>query len=94
MPLSRTLFPLGRCVATPGALEALSEAKHSAVPFLTRHQEGDWGDVSPEDKAANTLALLTGERILSEYRTAKNVTLWVITEADRSSTCILLPEEY
>ncbi|HTG36531.1 MAG TPA: hypothetical protein VLB76_26740 [Thermoanaerobaculia bacterium] len=94
MTLTRILFPLGRCVATPGALEVLSEAKQAAVPFLTRHQEGDWGEVSPEDKAANTLALVTGERILSAYRTAQGAKLWIITEADRSSTCILLPEEY
>jgi hypothetical protein len=94
MVLTRTLFPLGRVVATAGALEALSDAKQGASVFLEFHQEGEWGEVSSEDKAANMLALVTGERLLSRYRTAKNVRLWVITEADRSSTTILLPEEY
>jgi hypothetical protein len=94
MVLTRTLFPLGRVLATAGALEALSDAKQGASVFLELHQEGEWGEVSPEDKAANMLALVTGERLLSRYRTAKNVRLWVITEADRSSTTILLPEEY
>jgi hypothetical protein len=94
MPLSRILFPLGRTVATPGALAALTESGEMPLEFLERHISGDWGDLSREDKAANTLALITGERILSAYSTAKGVKLWVITEADRSSTCILLPSEY
>jgi hypothetical protein len=94
MPFTRTLFPLGRCVATPGALEALSEAKQGADIFLRKHQEGEWGDLSLEDKAANILALVTGERLLSKYRTAKGTKLWVITEADRSATTLLLPDEY
>jgi hypothetical protein len=94
MTLTRILFPLGRVVATPGALEALSNAQQGASLFLDLHQTGEWGDVSDDDRAANTLALLTGERILSVYRTAQNVKLWVVTEADRSSTCILLPDEY
>ncbi|HEY3569941.1 MAG TPA: hypothetical protein VGP73_18550 [Thermoanaerobaculia bacterium] len=94
MPLTRTLFPLGRLLATPGALEALSEAKQGADVFIRKHQEGEWGDLSLEDKAANTLALVTGERILSKYQTGKGVKLWIITEADRSATTLLLPDEY
>jgi hypothetical protein len=92
--LTSILFPLGRLLATPGALEALSEAGEDAMTFIRRHQEGEWGELSREDAAANTLALVTGERILSAYRTAANVRLWVLTEADRSATTILLPEEY
>ena len=94
MPLSKILFPLGRLLATPGALTALSDAKQDAMTFIRRHQEGEWGELSREDAAANTLALVTGERILSRYRTVANVTIWIVTEADRSATTVLLPEEY
>lgn len=87
-------FSLGRLVATPGALQALQEAGQSPAVFLERHVEGNWGDVNAEDKRANDQALLHGERLLSAYRTLKDVRIWIITEADRSSTCILLPEEY
>lgn len=90
----RAKFPLGQTVATPGALDALTQAGQSPVFFLDRHVQGDWGEVDAEDKRANDLALVQGERLLSAYRTLKGDRLWVITEADRSSTCILLPEEY
>ena len=62
--------------------------------FLDRHARGDWGEVDVEDQQANQDALLHGERLLSAYRTSAGVRLWVITEADRSATTILLPEEY
>ncbi len=87
-------FPLGQTVATPGALEVLQESGQAPVQFLLRHARGDWGEVNEEDKRLNDEALVQGERLLSAYRTCKGVKLWVITEADRSSTCILLPEEY
>ncbi len=87
-------FPLGRLVATPGALRALEESGDSPANFLRRHQSSDWGDVSTEDAKLNTSAVDAGLRVLSAYRTKRNTKLWVITEADRSSTCILLPEEY
>lgn len=87
-------FPLGRTVATPGALDALLQAGQSPAFFLDRHVRGDWGDVDAEDRRANEEALFHDERLLSAYRTLKGERLWVITEADRSSTCILLPEEY
>jgi len=87
-------FPLGQIVATPGALEALEEAGQNAAFFLNKHNRGDWGEVDSEDKQANDRSLVDGERLLSSYRTLKNVRMWIITEADRSSTCILLPEEY
>jgi hypothetical protein len=88
------LFPLGQIVATPGALEALTDARQSPVEFLARHARGDWGEVCAEDKALNDEAVKDGSRILSAYRTKVGVKLWVITEADRSSTCLLLPDEY
>lgn len=94
MALTRVLFPLGQVVATPGALEALEEADDDLHLLLGRHVSGDWGELSRADSSANTLALATGERLLSSYRTSKGVRIWIITEADRSSTCFLLPEEY
>ena len=86
-------FDLGQIVATPGALEALGSAGQSPAEFLTRHVQGDWGEVDDEDKQANDDALKTGARLLSAY-TALDERIWIITEADRSSTCILLPSEY
>jgi hypothetical protein len=88
------LFPLGRLVATPGAIEAMQDAGDAPGTFLSRHIRGDWGEVDADDKHANDNAVLDMTRILSAYRTAKGVKLWIITEADRSSTCILLPDEY
>jgi hypothetical protein len=87
-------FSLGQVVATPGALQALKEAKQEPWEFLERHQSGDWGELSQQDKRENELSLRKGFRILSAYRTSKGVRLWIITEADRSATTILLPEEY
>ncbi len=91
---ARPLFSLGKCVATPGVLAALEEAEQGATMFLSRHVNGDWGECDQEDSAANDRALKDGSRIFSVYRTSKGVKIWVITEADRSSTCILLPSEY
>jgi hypothetical protein len=88
------LFSLGQTVATPGALAALCDAGQSPLEFLRRHQSGDWGELCDEDKRENELSLKHDFRILSAYRTARDVRLWVITEANRSVTTILLPEEY
>jgi len=90
----RPLFPLGQCVATPGALAALEEAGQSPADFLNRHVAGDWGEIDREDKGLNEQALKEGARIFSVYQTSKGVKVWVITEADRASTCVLLPDEY
>jgi hypothetical protein len=87
-------FSLGRVVATPGALAALDEAKESALGFLCRHQSGDWGDVPPEDQEENDLSLESGFRVLSSYKLRDETKIWIITEADRSATTILLPDEY
>lgn len=86
-------FPLGRVVATPGALEALEASGVSAVELLDRHQSGDWGEVPCEDARENERSVRDGYRILSSYPVGEK-RVWVITEADRSSTCLLLPSEY
>ena len=88
------LFSLGQIVATPGALSALEEAGNSASEFLTRHVAGDWGDLCDEDRQANQEALQDGLRLLSAYRLNDGTKIWVITEADRSVTTVLLPSEY
>ncbi len=90
----RKSFSLGKVLATPGALQALEDSGQAAIEFLRRHLSRDWGEVDPEDAAANDRGLIEGGRLLSAYKTAKGVRLWVITEADRSATTLLLPEDY
>jgi len=90
----RRRFRIGRLLATPGAMRAIDEAGQDAAFFLARHAKGDWGEVCEEDKGLNEDALEHDARLLSCYRTLRNVRLWIITEADRSATTILLPEEY
>ncbi len=92
-------FTLGQTVATPAALKAIQEAGQTPDFFLDKHIQGDWGEVDDYDKRANDAALVDGSRLLSAYRTLKDVKLWVITEAtddegQRASTCLLLPQEY
>ncbi len=89
----KPLFALGQTLVTPGAVAAMRQAGVSPLSLLSRHQRGDWGDLCKEDKQTNERALTTGERIFSSYR-LESVRFWVITEADRSATTILLPEEY
>ena len=91
---NKVVLPLGRTVATPIALAELERAKQKVDEFLRRHECGDWGEVQEEDWAANDRALKTGERILSSYKLRTGETIWIITEADRSSTTLLLPSEY
>lgn len=89
------LFELGEIVATPGALRAIEENKRNPLSFLLRHARGDWGCVPDEDKRENQLSLRNGYRVMSSYKLNEwGDKLWVITEADRSSTCLLLPDEY
>lgn len=88
------MFTLGRIVATPGALRALERANQSAASFLTRHAAGDWGELDPEDIRENEYSVARGFRLLSSYTTAAGDKLWLITEADRSATTLLLPDEY
>jgi len=92
-PTAKT-FPLGQVVATPGALGAFADAEEPYLPYLMRHARSDWGVVSPEDARANDEACEMGDRLLSAYRLRDGTKVWIITEADRSSTCILLPEDY
>lgn len=79
---------------TPGAEEAFHRTGESVMSYLIRHCRGDWGDVGVEDAAANDRAAAAGGRLLSAYTLADGMKIWIITEADRSATTILLPEEY
>lgn len=92
--VAKPLFDLGHLVATPGALAALSEAHVGAWTYIARHLTGDWGDLDREDAAANDHAVGHGLRILSAYQLPGGQRLWIITEADRSVTTLLLPEDY
>lgn len=104
----RIRVPIGRLFVTPGALEALHRAERLVAPdaahtaglaplaarYLVRHMTGDWGDLDADDRAANDRALANGERILSAYELATGERIWIITEADRSMTSVILPQEY
>lgn len=87
-------FPLGQIVATPGAIDALAASGENAAAYLSRHTAGDFGVIDEEDRRLNLEAIEQGERILSAYVLKSGERLWVITEATRASTCILLPSEY
>ena len=88
---SQIKFPLGQVVITPNALEKLNS--NDTLNALNRHVVGDWGDLEEEDRQTNDEALQSGDRLLSAYRSG-DTKFWIITEADRSSTCVLLPEDY
>lgn len=85
-------FPLGRVVITANAARALHPA--DVQEAMLRHAFGDWGEVCRDDWAENELALQEGERLFSVYCDRAQLRFYVITEADRSSTCVLLPEDY
>jgi hypothetical protein len=91
---SRTQFALGQVMMTPGAAAAFAATGEHPFPFLARHQQGDWGHVSPEDAAENAFSVAHGFRILSTYTLKDGTRIWILTEADRSATTILLPDEY
>ncbi len=84
--------PLGNVVITPNALGQLTPADIQLG--LQRHQAGDWGDLGEEDRKQNDNALGNGSRLLSSYRSTSGVIFWIITEADRSATTLLLPDDY
>ena len=86
-------LPLGQVLATPGALRLLAETGEDPFVYLARHAAGDWGDLCAFDRRQNEVAQRDGYRVLSAYDTPAGK-VWVITEADRSATTILLPEEY
>jgi hypothetical protein len=88
-------FPLGQIVATPAALDALTKSGDSAHGLLMRHVTGDFGTVCKADWQANEDAIRDGERVFSAYLLKDGATkVWIITEADRSSTCVLMPDDY
>lgn len=92
-------FNLGQLLATPGALAALEASRQRPIHFISRHAQGDWGQVSAGDGQLNDAALVDGGRLLSAYKTSRGTKLWIITEAadddgNRAATTILLPEEY
>lgn len=94
------LFPLGRLVATPGALALLDQHGIQPITLLHRHVHGDWGDVDKHDRQANEAALHDGSRLFSVYYLSSDAKVWAITEAtaadgvSRFSTCLLLPQDY
>lgn len=85
-------FSTGQILITANAQQQLNQS--DVQQALRRHLAGDWGDCEPEDAAANDLALTEGDRLLSVYHTAESVKFWIITEADRSTTTVLLPDDY
>jgi len=88
-------FELGSVYATPGALAAIEAAGKTPGDFIQRHLSNDWGELDAEDSRLNDAAVRSGkDRILSAYRTSTGAKIWCITEWDRSSTTVLLPEEY
>jgi len=93
-PDSPSRFSLGQLVATPSALSTLVYQKVSPWSLIRRHEQGDWGDLDEHDRQANEQALSNGTRLLSAYTLPDSTRIWVITEADRSATTLLLPEEY
>ena len=92
--MSRIRFAPGSVVATPGALDAFRAAGDSPLTYVQRHLAGDWGDLDDCDRRENELSLEHGWRILSAYTLRTGVKVWLITEANRSVTTYLLPEEY
>jgi hypothetical protein len=91
-PILGTKFPLGQTVITSNALEQLTQ--DDVLRALKRHAAGDWGEVCHEDAQENELSLREGFRILSAYQSSVGVKFWIITEADRSATTVLMPEDY
>ena len=93
VPMDARFFP-GVLVITPGALQAFKRTGEGIQPFLTRHLRGDWGNLDTHDWKENEYSLRYGFRLLSAYALQDGSTFWMITEADRSATTILLPDEY
>ena len=91
---NKKLFPLGMVVMTPGAAALLVKSETPSRRIIERHQAGDWGELMPDDCTLNDDAVKYGDRILSAYKLGAGGRLWVITEADRSVTTLLLPSEY
>lgn len=98
-PARPALLPLGHVAATPGAVEALEVQAGALAPvlaaaLLSRHARGDWGDLDAHDRGVNEVAVQNGYRVMSEYRLGTGAKIWIITEADRSMTTLLVPNDY
>ena len=89
---SQHKFQLGQIVITPNALGKL--VSDDILNALDRHVQGDWGDLDKDDKAENDIALEKGFRLLSAYTGNDGIKFWIITEASRADTTVLLPEDY
>lgn len=87
-------FACGQLAMTQGVAYLVQEGSLRPEKYLARHLTGDWGDLSEQDRAANEAALRRGHRLLSSYQITSTLKLWIITEADRSATTLLLPHEY
>jgi hypothetical protein len=85
-------FELGRLLITPHAQDELDPA--DVFDGIQRHSTGDWGELDEEDRQENELSLREGFRLISAYIARNGTRFWVITEADRSSTTVLLPPDY
>jgi hypothetical protein len=90
IPLAK--FRLGKIVSTPGALDHLTQ--DDILLAFQRHQAGDWGDVSENDRQENELSLKQGCRLWSVYHAVNGIKFWLITEANRAATTVLMPEDY
>ena len=92
---SQAHFPPGQLVMTSGVDDLVRQGRLNPAPFLRRHLDGDWGDLSDDDRQLNDAALKSGEdRLFSSYQVTRDLKLWIITEWDRSVTTLLLPSEY
>lgn len=87
-------LPLGRLLATPGALEVLETSGVTIFSLVNRHARHDWGDLCDDDRRQNNMAATSGQRVLSSYLLPNKRTVWIITEWDRSATTVLLPDDY
>jgi len=94
MLINPSLFPLGQVVVTMGAFEACKVVGQHIPTLIARHNRGDWGVLDDDDKALNDEAVADGSRVLSAYDLSDGTKIYIITEADRSSTTVLLPDEY
>lgn len=90
----KPLFALGQVVATPGVLNAMTQLDIAPLELIHRHVTGDWGDLDAQDQQQNLLAIRSGMRIFSSYKIGVSAKIWIITEANRSSTTLLLPDKY
>lgn len=94
LPIRRARLPLGRLLATPAAIGAIQSAGLSIFVLVNRHACGDWGDLPESDREQNELSVVAGQRVLSCYALTGDQKVWITTEADRSVTTVLLPDEY